>query len=147
MFSRVYGHLLFDTVMNFHFMLHFIIFILMLIWSSDKLKSFFLLNLFLYQIDLRYYMSFFFSWIFAFFSFLFDVQINELLPRQKKFKELKAQLELKSYDLSLFQSRAEQNEHHKVVQPYYYFLIVVVVMQISSFLSYHLKLLFFSYVI
>ncbi|THF99679.1 hypothetical protein TEA_008122 [Camellia sinensis var. sinensis] len=32
-------------------------------------------------------------------------------PYRKKFKDLKAQLELKSYDLSLFQSRAEQNEH------------------------------------
>lgn len=28
--------------------------------------------------------------------------------------DLKAQLELKLYDLSLFQGRAEQNEHHKV---------------------------------
>lgn len=33
---------------------------------------------------------------------------------QKKFSELKSQLELKSYDLSLFQGRAEQSEHHKV---------------------------------
>ncbi|MED6155890.1 hypothetical protein PIB30_009667 [Stylosanthes scabra] len=40
--------------------------------------------------------------------------ITKLLPLQKKFKDLKAQLELKSYDLSLFQSRAEQNEHHKL---------------------------------
>lgn len=29
--------------------------------------------------------------------------------------DLKAQLELKMYDLSLFQTRAEQNEHHKVL--------------------------------
>lgn len=43
-----------------------------------------------------------------------EAKIKELLPLQKKFKELKAQLELKSYYLSLFQSRAEQNEHHKV---------------------------------
>jgi len=43
------------------------------------------------------------------------VQINQLIPLQRKFKDLKAQLELASYDLSLSQSRAEQNEHHKVV--------------------------------
>ncbi|KAL3534114.1 hypothetical protein ACH5RR_002575 [Cinchona calisaya] len=43
-----------------------------------------------------------------------DLKINELLPLQRKFKDLKTQLELKSYDLSLFQSRAEQNEHHKL---------------------------------
>lgn len=41
-------------------------------------------------------------------------QIKELLPLQKKYMDLKAQLELKLYDLSLFQGRAEQNEHHKV---------------------------------
>ncbi|KAK1284389.1 Structural maintenance of chromosomes protein 2-2 [Acorus calamus] len=33
---------------------------------------------------------------------------------QEKYNDLKSQLELKTYDLSLFQSRAEQNEHHKV---------------------------------
>ncbi|XP_058205713.1 structural maintenance of chromosomes protein 2-1-like [Rhododendron vialii] len=43
-----------------------------------------------------------------------EAKISELLPLEKKFKDLKAQLELKSYDLSLFQSRAEQNEHHKL---------------------------------
>lgn len=43
-----------------------------------------------------------------------DAKITELLPLQKKFTELKAQLELKSYDLTLFQGRAEQNEHHKL---------------------------------
>ncbi|CAH9098018.1 unnamed protein product [Cuscuta europaea] len=43
-----------------------------------------------------------------------DAQINGLRPLQKMFKELKAQFELKSYDLSLFQNRAEQNEHHKL---------------------------------
>ncbi|XP_057456951.1 structural maintenance of chromosomes protein 2-1-like [Lotus japonicus] len=43
-----------------------------------------------------------------------EEKIMKLLPLQKKFKDLKAQLELKSYDLSLFQSRAEQNEHHKL---------------------------------
>ncbi|KAI8005601.1 Structural maintenance of chromosomes protein 2-1 [Camellia lanceoleosa] len=45
-----------------------------------------------------------------------EAKISELLPLQKKFKDLKAQLELKSYDLSLFQSRAEQNEHHKLCE-------------------------------
>ncbi|GAV68102.1 SMC_N domain-containing protein/SMC_hinge domain-containing protein, partial [Cephalotus follicularis] len=39
---------------------------------------------------------------------------QELLPLQKKFMDHKAQLELKLYDLSLFQGRAEQNEHHKL---------------------------------
>ncbi|CAL0328739.1 unnamed protein product [Lupinus luteus] len=43
-----------------------------------------------------------------------EAKITKLLPLQEKFKDLKAQLELKSYDLSLFQSRAEQNEHHKL---------------------------------
>ncbi|EXC13941.1 Structural maintenance of chromosomes protein 2-1 [Morus notabilis] len=41
-------------------------------------------------------------------------KIAELLPLQKKFTDLKSQLELKWYDLSLFQGRAEQNEHHKL---------------------------------
>ncbi|KAF5946861.1 hypothetical protein HYC85_017089 [Camellia sinensis] len=44
------------------------------------------------------------------------LSISELLPLQKKLKDLKAQMELKSYDLSLFQSRAEQNEHHKLCE-------------------------------
>ncbi|KAM7272810.1 hypothetical protein ACFE04_027474 [Oxalis oulophora] len=43
-----------------------------------------------------------------------EAKIKELMPLQKKFTDLKAQLELKSYDLSLFQRRAEQNEHHKL---------------------------------
>ncbi|KAG2711066.1 hypothetical protein I3760_04G059500 [Carya illinoinensis] len=43
-----------------------------------------------------------------------ETQIAELRPLQKKFMDLKAQLELKSYDLKLFQGRAEQNEHHKL---------------------------------
>ncbi|XP_055826493.1 structural maintenance of chromosomes protein 2-1 [Solanum dulcamara] len=43
-----------------------------------------------------------------------DAKINQLIPLQRKFKDLKAQLELASYDLSLSQSRAEQNEHHKL---------------------------------
>ncbi|XP_054814722.1 structural maintenance of chromosomes protein 2-1-like [Prosopis cineraria] len=43
-----------------------------------------------------------------------EAKIAKLLPLEKKWKDLKTQLELKSYDLSLFQSRAEQNEHHKL---------------------------------
>ncbi|KAJ9547299.1 hypothetical protein OSB04_019842 [Centaurea solstitialis] len=43
-----------------------------------------------------------------------EAKINELLPLQKKYNDLKTQLELKTYDLSLFQTRAEQNEHHKL---------------------------------
>ncbi|XP_008800994.2 structural maintenance of chromosomes protein 2-1-like [Phoenix dactylifera] len=43
-----------------------------------------------------------------------EEKIAILLPLQKKYMHLKSQLELKSYDLSLFQSRAEQNEHHKL---------------------------------
>lgn len=43
-----------------------------------------------------------------------DAKINQLIPIQRKFKDLKAQLELASYDLSLSQNRAEQNEHHKL---------------------------------
>ncbi|KAF3433156.1 hypothetical protein FNV43_RR24258 [Rhamnella rubrinervis] len=43
-----------------------------------------------------------------------EQKIAELLPLQKKFTDIKSQLELKSYDLSLFQGRAEQNEHHKL---------------------------------
>ncbi|KAF3619865.1 Structural maintenance of chromosomes protein 2-1 [Capsicum annuum] len=43
-----------------------------------------------------------------------DAKINQLIPLQRKFKDLKAHLELASYDLSLSQSRAEQNEHHKL---------------------------------
>jgi structural maintenance of chromosome 2 len=44
-----------------------------------------------------------------------DFQIAALLPLQKKYMELKSQFELNSYDLSLFQNRVEQNEHHKVL--------------------------------
>ncbi|KAJ8772139.1 hypothetical protein K2173_027316 [Erythroxylum novogranatense] len=43
-----------------------------------------------------------------------EAQIKELMPVHKKFVDLKKQLELKSYDLSLFQGRIEQNEHHKL---------------------------------
>nr|TKR91180.1 hypothetical protein D5086_0000226910 [Populus alba] len=43
-----------------------------------------------------------------------EAKITELLPVHKKFADLKKQLELKLYDLSLFQGRAEQNEHHKL---------------------------------
>jgi hypothetical protein len=42
------------------------------------------------------------------------LQIATLAPLQKKFTHLKSQLELKTYDLSLFEGRAEQSEHHKV---------------------------------
>ncbi|TXG70684.1 hypothetical protein EZV62_005619 [Acer yangbiense] len=57
----------------------------------------------------------FFLFFISFFCFLvLTFQINELLPLQKKFMDLKAQLELKLYDLSLFQGRVEQNEHHKL---------------------------------
>ncbi|KAK6132193.1 hypothetical protein DH2020_034051 [Rehmannia glutinosa] len=47
-------------------------------------------------------------------KFLFIRDINELLPLQRKFKDLKTQLELKSHDLSLSENRAKQNEHHKL---------------------------------
>ncbi|KAK3162761.1 hypothetical protein QOZ80_1BG0093410 [Eleusine coracana subsp. coracana] len=43
-----------------------------------------------------------------------EQKIATLLPLQKKYTELKSQFELKSYDLSLFQNRVEQNEHHKL---------------------------------
>ncbi|EOA12804.1 hypothetical protein CARUB_v10025763mg [Capsella rubella] len=43
-----------------------------------------------------------------------EAQIRELQPLQKKFTDVNAQLELKTYDLSLFLKRAEQNEHHKL---------------------------------
>ncbi|XP_020113555.1 structural maintenance of chromosomes protein 2-1-like isoform X2 [Ananas comosus] len=43
-----------------------------------------------------------------------DEKIAMLLPLQKNYEKLKSQFELKSYDLSLFQGRAEQNEHHKL---------------------------------
>ncbi|XXG40098.1 hypothetical protein AAC387_Pa01g0897 [Persea americana] len=43
-----------------------------------------------------------------------EAKIAQILPLQKKFMHLKSQLELKAYDLSLFQIRAEQNEHHKL---------------------------------
>ncbi|KAF2315781.1 hypothetical protein GH714_040319 [Hevea brasiliensis] len=43
-----------------------------------------------------------------------EAKITELLPLHKKFTDFKKQLALKHYDLSLFQGRAEQNEHHKL---------------------------------
>ncbi|KAL6580577.1 Structural maintenance of chromosomes protein 2-2 [Orobanche minor] len=43
-----------------------------------------------------------------------EAKINELLPLQRKFNDLKTQLELKSHDLSLSENRAKQNEHHKL---------------------------------
>ncbi|PIA59901.1 hypothetical protein AQUCO_00400638v1 [Aquilegia coerulea] len=44
----------------------------------------------------------------------FEKKITQLEPFQRKFMELSKQLELKSYDLTLFQKRAEENEHHKL---------------------------------
>ncbi|CAN1267092.1 Structural maintenance of chromosomes protein 2-2 [Linum perenne] len=43
-----------------------------------------------------------------------EVKIKELMPLYKQFVDQRKQLELKMYDLSLFQGRAEQNEHHKL---------------------------------
>ncbi|OAY30564.2 hypothetical protein MANES_14G036500v8 [Manihot esculenta] len=43
-----------------------------------------------------------------------EAKIMDILPLHKKFIDLKKQLELKQYDLTLFQGRAEQNEHHKL---------------------------------
>ncbi|AEE78284.1 chromosome assembly protein homolog [Arabidopsis thaliana] len=43
-----------------------------------------------------------------------EANIKELQPLQTKFTDMKAQLELKMYDMSLFLKRAEQNEHHKL---------------------------------
>lgn len=54
---------------------------------------------------------------------MLTLQIKELRPLQKKFTDLNAQLELKTYDLSLFLKRAEQNEHHKVyISTFYLYL-------------------------
>jgi hypothetical protein len=50
-------------------------------------------------------------------SLLLVLQIATLAPLQKKFTHLKSQLELKTYDLSLFEGQAEQSEHHKVSMP------------------------------
>jgi structural maintenance of chromosome 2 len=49
-------------------------------------------------------------------SLLLVLQIATLAPLQKKFTHLKSQLELKTYDLSLFEGRAEQSEHHKLAE-------------------------------
>ncbi|KGN57262.1 structural maintenance of chromosomes protein 2-1 [Cucumis sativus] len=43
-----------------------------------------------------------------------EAKISDILPLQKKFADLKAKLELKMHDLSLFQTRAEENVHHKL---------------------------------
>nr|XP_043627051.1 structural maintenance of chromosomes protein 2-1-like [Erigeron canadensis] len=43
-----------------------------------------------------------------------DSKISEILPFYKKYTELRKELELKAYELSLFKTRAEQNEHHKL---------------------------------
>lgn len=64
--------------------------------------------------------------------FILTMQIKELQPLQKKFTDMKAQLELKMYDLSLFLKRAEQNEHHKVLYLHFAFSFV----HISSFSIY-----------
>ncbi|CAL1371136.1 unnamed protein product [Linum trigynum] len=42
------------------------------------------------------------------------MQIKELLPLYRKFVDHRKLPELKMYDLSLFQGRAEQNEDHKL---------------------------------
>ncbi|KAK5817604.1 hypothetical protein PVK06_022531 [Gossypium arboreum] len=44
-----------------------------------------------------------------------EMKIADLQPLQKRFMHLKAQLELKTHDLSLFQNRAKKNEHLKHV--------------------------------
>lgn len=43
-----------------------------------------------------------------------ESEIASLLPIQKKHDHLKSQLELKSYDLALFEERAKGCEHHKL---------------------------------
>ncbi|CAN6468378.1 unnamed protein product [Victoria cruziana] len=45
-----------------------------------------------------------------------EAEISHILPLQKKFTDLKSQLELKLYDLSLFERRAEENEHSKIAE-------------------------------
>ncbi|XP_016744492.1 structural maintenance of chromosomes protein 2-1 isoform X2 [Gossypium hirsutum] len=44
------------------------------------------------------------------------MKIADLQPLQKRFMHLKAQLELKMHDLSLFQNRAEKNEYLKLAE-------------------------------
>ena len=41
-------------------------------------------------------------------------QINELLPHQRVFENLKKDLVLKSHELRLLEERAKQTEHHQV---------------------------------
>ncbi|KAJ4784471.1 Structural maintenance of chromosomes protein [Rhynchospora pubera] len=43
-----------------------------------------------------------------------EARISEFLVPHRKYNDLKKKLELKSYDLELFKSRVEQNEHHKL---------------------------------
>ncbi|KAG6549852.1 hypothetical protein Mapa_008834 [Marchantia paleacea] len=43
-----------------------------------------------------------------------ELKIESLVPLEKKFFHLKSQMELKSYDLSLYETRAEQSEHRKL---------------------------------
>ncbi|KAH7404318.1 hypothetical protein KP509_15G020500 [Ceratopteris richardii] len=45
-----------------------------------------------------------------------EAEIASLLPSQKKYDHLKSQLELKSYDLALFEERAKECEHHKLAE-------------------------------
>ncbi|KAL1160167.1 hypothetical protein V6Z11_A07G049500 [Gossypium hirsutum] len=45
-----------------------------------------------------------------------EMKIADLQPLQKRFMHLKAQLELKTHDLSLFQNRANKNEHLKLAE-------------------------------
>ncbi|XWS51591.1 hypothetical protein CRYUN_Cryun12cG0189900 [Craigia yunnanensis] len=45
-----------------------------------------------------------------------ETKIADVLPLQKNFIDLKAKFELKMHDLSLFQNRAEKNEHHKLAE-------------------------------
>ncbi|CAM6016012.1 unnamed protein product [Sphagnum balticum] len=45
-----------------------------------------------------------------------ESEIATLAPLQKKFTLLKSQLELKTYDLSLFEGQAEQSEHYKLAE-------------------------------
>lgn len=85
----------------------------MKILFSLKVHGFCILNMMYIQVCLCY-RECLRIFIYIFGDFL-KLQIRELLPLHKKFLDLKAQLELKLYDLKLFQGRAEQNEHHKVL--------------------------------
>ncbi|MCO5554633.1 hypothetical protein L7F22_008165 [Adiantum nelumboides] len=45
-----------------------------------------------------------------------EAEIASLLPVQEKYDHLKSQLELKTYDLALFEERAKECEHHKLTE-------------------------------